>query len=394
MTRLLIALVSALALMHASSADARSKPRLADPAVLATLQDDPFPLPKHGLPWEQMQWQPRVLAPSSLPSGRVSTPAEYEGMEGIFIRWSTYPSLQTQMIVPLTTADPPAKVWIAVTGASEQNSVANTLSAAGADLDQVVFVTQPCSGGGCSVWMRDYGPRFIIQDGVRAIVDHEYERMPFRFIDNQFPTLVANLWQEPLFHNGLTHGGGNYHSFSNAEAWMTTLIEQTNPGVSASQIADRYAAYQGVELTITPRFPQSSDGTGHIDMWMLPVASDKVIIGEYAANVGGGLPKQISDATALEMSERGYTVYRTPGWTAGAHYTYTNSVIVNQVVLLCSFGGSYATQDAQARAVFEQALPDHDIIPVDCSGIINASGAIHCIVMHVPDVLFRDPFDD
>jgi len=119
-----------------------------------------------------------------------------------------------------------------------------------------------------------------------------------------------------------------------------------------------------------------------------------VIIGQYDANQGSGIPKQVTDATANLMQSRGYTVYRTPGWRSGAHYTYTNSVIVNQTVLICRFGGSYTSQDAQALATYQSALPDHDIVQVDCSDIIFNAGAIHCIVMHVPDLLFRNGFDD
>lgn len=127
---------------------------------------------------------------------------------------------------------------------------------------------------------------------------------------------------------------------------------------------------------------------------MLPLGDDKVLIGEYAANQGGGVPRQVTEATAAMMADRGYTVYRTPGWRANfAHFTYTNAVIVNQTVLVCQFDG-YPSQNAQAVSVFEAAMPYHDIVPIDCSGIIGNAGAIHCIVMHVPEtVLFRDTFD-
>src|SRR5690606_23189118 len=114
----------------------------------------------------------------------------------------------------------------------------------------------------------------------------------------------------------------------------------------------------------------------------------------YDAAQGGGVPRQVTEATASLMASRGYTVFRTPGWRTGnTHFTYTNSVIVNQTVLVCQFNG-YPTQNAQALAVFEEAMPYHDIVPIDCSDIIGSAGAIHCIVMHVPyPVLFRDTFD-
>jgi agmatine deiminase len=396
--RLALALLAPLLVLPAA-AEARTPPRLADPAVLAALEAEdraqaPMVLPKHAAPWEdESMW---TLPPErgAAPTGKVRTFAEYEPNEGIFIRWGSFSALHAEMVVPLTTADPPSKVWIAVTGSSQQNTARNALQAAGADLDLVNFIVQPCTNNGnCSVWMRDYGPRFIENDGRRAIVDHLYNR-PSRTADNAFPGLVAAAWQEPLFDIGLEHGGGNYHSFSPGDALMTELIVNENPGLTPQQVRDRYAAYQGVDLSITDPFPTFVDSTQHIDMWMLPVADDTVIIGDYPASTNGSaIPKQVTDATAADLAGRGYTVLRTPGWSAGAHYTYTNSVIVNQVALICRFGGSYTSQDAAALAVFEQALPDHDVIQVNCAGIIGSAGAIHCIVMHVPDLLFRDDND-
>ena len=108
---------------------------------------------------------------------------------------------------------------------------------------------------------------------------------------------------------------------------------------------------------------------------------------------GGGVPKAVTDATASLMQGRGYTVYRTPGWrSGGTHYTYTNSVTVNNVVLICRFDGE-TTRNAQALAAYQAALPGYAIVDVDCSSIINNAGAIHCIVMHMPDLLYRDEFD-
>lgn len=403
MTPSRLALPALFALACSTSAlagEARQPPRLADPGVLATLEAQdralaPFVLPKNAAPWESGL---PLAAPEPMggtPPGYVRTFSEYEANEGIFIRWASFTALQTEMIVPLTTATPPSKVWIAVTSGAQENTVRNTLQSAGANLDHVRFVQQSCTvNGNCSVWMRDYGPRFIESAGTRAIVDHQYNR-PTRTADNQFPSLVAAAWSEPLYNIGLSHGGGNYHSFSNQDAFMTRLIVNENPGLTAQQVIDRYAAFQGVDLTLTDPFPTNVDSTQHIDMWMLPVAPDRIIIGDYPASTGGSaVPKQVTDATAAALASRGYTVFRTPGWRANAHYTYTNAVIVNQVALICRFGGSYTTQDAQALAVFQQALPDHDIVQVNCAGIITSAGAIHCIVMHVPDLIFRGRHED
>lgn len=131
-------------------------------------------------------------------------------------------------------------------------------------------------------------------------------------------------------------------------------------------------------------------------MWFLPADDQTVVIGEYDAMEAGGVPNAVTEAAATLMNDRGYTVLRTPGWEAfGTHYTYTNSVIINEAVLLCQFDG-YANENDQAATVFGQAFPDKTIVGIDCSDIINFSGAIHCIVMHygaVESGLFLDRFE-
>ena len=131
---------------------------------------------------------------------------------------------------------------------------------------------------------------------------------------------------------------------------------------------------------------------------MLPVADREVIIGQYPA---GDTEVYTVTEDAVDLLEgRGYTVHRTPGWSSGGtHYTYTNSVVLNEVVLACQFQNSnsgWADEDAAAVATFESIYPERQIVPVDCSGIIGYSGAIHCIVMHVPNVnppIFSDGFE-
>lgn len=376
---------------------ARVAPREADPDYLATLVDDnPNPLPR-GFSADELAnfvpaWIPAQI--SAPPIASVRAQAEYEPTDGILVRWGSFASVITSMAVPLTTAAQPAYVYVVVTGASQQASASSALAGAGTNMAYIRFITQPCSpSSGCSVWMRDYGPRFINDGGHRGIIDHTYNRS-FRVVDNAFPALLASAWNESRYDIPLIHGGGNFHLFRNRDAFMTRLIANENFGVSEQQIKDYYLQYQGLNLTLTDPFPSSYDSTQHIDMWMLGLGDKKVLIGEYAASEGGGVPKTVTDNTANLMASRGYTVYRTPGWNPGnTHYTYTNSVIVNRTALICRFGGGNATRDAQALATYQAAMPGYDIVAVDCSGIITSAGAIHCIVMHVPDLAFRDGID-
>ena len=319
-------------------------------------------------------YEPQRFAP---PTGTIYCVPEYAPMEGLLMSWESYTDVLTTMSVGITTGDPAAKVFMVVDSTSEQNSVYSTLFNAGCNMDRVEFLVRVTD----TVWIRDYGPRYIYEDGRRAIIDHNYNRP--RPNDNAFNDWLAPHWGEAQYDIPLTHGGGNFHLFANGDAFMTTLILNENPGMTEQQIKDVYAQYQNVNLTIYPGFPTSFDSTQHIDMWMLAVDDFKVIIGQYSSSAGQ--PYTITENAAADLTSRGYTVYRTPGWnSSGTHYTYTNAVILNNQVFVPRFGGSSASQDNQAKAVFEQACPGKTVIQVNCASIIQAAGAMHCIVMHVP----------
>ncbi len=344
--------------------------------------ESPHSLPRNMTPAEQQMPLPQPTIEDYIlrapPTGAVYCPAEYEQNEGILLAWEDHTGLLTSMTVAITTQDPDATVYMVVDSVSEQSTVTSTLTSAGADMSQVQFIVRTTD----SVWIRDYGPRFIFEDGNRAIVDHIYNR-PQRPNDNLFNGYLSTLWGEPRYEIPLTHGGGNFHLFSNGDAFMSDLILAENPAYTEQEIKDLFAEYQNVNLTIYPGFPTSFDSTRHIDMWMMPAGDDKVIIGQYSPSDGS--PYTITENAASDMASRGYTVFRTPGWqSGGTHYTYTNAVVMNDLVFISYFGSPYTSQDAQALAVFQAAFPDHTIYQLDCSGIIPLAGALHCIAMHVP----------
>jgi agmatine/peptidylarginine deiminase len=311
------------------------------------------------------------------PTGFVYCPAEYEPIEGLIIAWEKYPWILTELTVGITLNDPEAIMYIAVDNSFEQIDVNNTLDMAGADMSQVEFIVHPTD----TIWIRDYGPRFVFEDGERTIIDYTYTHM--RENDNLFNDYLSNFWDEPQYQISIEHGGGNFHMFVNGDAFMTSVVFERNPSLTEQDVKNLFREYKNLDVTIYPRFPSSFDLTGHIDMWMLPVGTNKVIIGEYASSTGE--PHIITEGVTGDLESRGYTVYRTPGWKSGiTHYTYTNSIILNDLVFIPRYGGPWSSNDDQALAVFREAFPDHNIMQIDCSQIIMENGALHCIVMHVP----------
>lgn len=386
--RTILSCLCALLVMGAASAQ---QLKLADPAYLATIVDDEPTLPRGFTPAERARWRLPDLSrlPLAPPTGTVDTPAEYERNAGLLIRWGSQNALLTQMAVAMTTGEPDMILYVVVSS-SLQASAASTLSGAGAVMSRVQFIV----GASDSVWIRDYGPRYIDDNGIRSMVDHAYNRP--RPNDDLVPGLVAQQLNQVKYDIPLTHGGGNFHLFADGSAYMTRLIANENPGLNDQQIRDLYMAYQGLDVTITDPLPASFDSTQHIDMWMLPADGDRVIVNEYP-NTGGvyAVPRQVTEATATLLAQRGKNVLRLGGWRASnSHYTYANAVILNRSVLMCNFNG-YPAENANALSVFQQAFPTRTIVPVDCSSIIGLAGAIHCIVMHMPEVglLLRNGFE-
>jgi hypothetical protein len=147
------------------------------------------------------------------------------------------------------------------------NSAISLFTAGGANMSKVQFIIKPIN----AIWMRDYGPHFIWQDGALGIIDSNY--YPQRPLDNFIPTLLGDdIFKMPTYDIGLYYSGGNFQPGPNRTAFMSNLVNVDNPaseGFNQTLIAEMFQTYQGIDtLHVLPQLPGSVDGTGHIDMWM------------------------------------------------------------------------------------------------------------------------------
>lgn len=319
------------------------------------------------------------------PTGPITTPAEYEPMQGVLFSYQgtgSWKDILDAMAYHIThTGD--ADVFVYVPNQAGVQEVQTwMIGNAGADPDRVHIIVQPTD----SIWIRDYGPRYIYEGDVRAIVDHTYNRP--RPLDNAVPLHFSDYKNHAYYKIPVVHGGGNYHLDSAGFGYATRLIVNENPGLTEQSIYDLYQAYQALSTFFFNPFPTSVDSTQHIDMWMIPVSENAVIISEWPANQGS-TQAIICDMAAADFASRGYTVHRIPArrlFSGGsAHYTYTNAVIVNDLVIVPSYTNSTMLQyNATAKAVWEAAMPNHTVVQVNGQPIVTAAGVFHCIMMHVP----------
>ena len=62
--------------------------------------------------------------------------------------------------------------------------------------------------------------------------------------------------------------------------------------------------------------------------------------------------------------------------------TYANFLIINGAVLLPVYG--QPMKDMLAQKIVAAAMPDYDVIPIDCRALIRQHGSLHCATMQLP----------
>ena len=317
------------------------------------------------------------------PAGPIRCPGEYEPMDGILIAWegsASWLSILAQMAARITTTGN-ADVYVAVDTVAEQTSASTSIAGQGANMSRVKFVVRATD----TIWIRDYGPRYIYEGSVRAIVDHVYNRP--RPSDDVYPGFFATVKHHAFYELPLVHGGGNYHLSGLGDSYCTRLINNENPGLTEAQIHDIWQDYQNVNTTFFTPFPTSVDATQHIDMWVQVTGDRSVMISDWPNNVGS-TQDVICDNAAANMAANGYTVARVPARSiGGVHYTYTNVVMCNDIVLLPTYSNATvvaAGHNAQALTAWQTALPGKTILQINCEAIVSAAGVMHCIAMHMP----------
>lgn len=367
-------------------------------ADLPAQPESDMALPRHATVAEAAQeaLRPRIAdrGPGTSPIGAVVCPGEYAPNEGVILSYhpsysSAVLAIVRQMAVAITTTGQ-GRASIVFSSTASRDATLPVLQAAGADMSRVVPIVSSLN----SIWMRDYGPRYIYEGGqtpggtgaVRAIVDHTYNRTT-RTIDNAFPIVFSNLRRHQLYTLPLIHGGGNYHLDSVGRGHATRLIVNENPTLTESQIIGLWQQYQNVVTTMYQPFPVTVDATQHIDMWTQVLADDKVMISEWTANRGSTQDTICENAATTVFPGMGYQVFRVPARSIGSvHYTYTNVVMCNNLVLIPSYtNASVSPLNAAALASFQAALPGKSIVPIDCQAIVGLAGVMHCICMHVPE---------
>jgi hypothetical protein len=158
----------------------------------------------------------------------------------------------------------------------------------------------------------------------------------------------------------------------------TRLVYAENPDKTEAEVDSIMLAYLGNDYTVLDYI--ESGGIHHIDCWAKFLDPTTILVKEVSpSHPSYDLLNQRADFLATQTSAWGrpYTVVRImcPSGTA-----YTNSIILNDEVLVPLFGGS---GDTTAIRIYEEAMPGYEILGFHGSWYEN--DAIHCRIMGVTD---------
>jgi agmatine/peptidylarginine deiminase len=339
------------------------------------------------------------------PFDSLRTAAEWEEIEALTISWTSFPCIQKQIVA---ASKEECTVIIFADDVNEVENYLTSSTCGGAlDLENVDIVSAEYN----SIWIRDYGANTVYGswNDDRVLVDWMYNRP--RPDDDVIPDVLGDHMGLDVYTTtdeptDLMNTGGNWMSDGFGTAFASELILEENDGGSSwwTEFPDHSEAeidqiiedFHGVDTYIKmPVLPY--DGIHHIDMHMKLLDESTLLVAEYPMGVADGpqINANIDYVLANYTTKWGtpFDVIRIPsppeqGWgypdQDGWYLTYTNSVFVNNTILLPTY---YTEYDTTAIRIYEEALPGYEVVGIDCdnngSAIISLSGAIHCITHSV-----------
>ena len=313
---------------------------------------------------------------TSPPTGDIRQTAEFERMQGVFVRYQF--GIPMDLIKDLATH---TIVYTIVASTSEQNTVINQYVSAGIDTSNCEFMIDPTD----SYWTRDYGPWYVVNgDNEVGVCDFMYNRP--RYDDDAIPSAAAPYLSEPYYGMSVVHTGGNYMTDGMGIAASTKIVYEESldqQGITEAEVDQRMLDYLGIHTYHVVDDPNNTY-IDHIDCWGKYIDVDKILIREVPiSHPQYDEIEATASYFASQISSYGsnYEIYRvnTPN-----DEPYTNSLIVNDRVYVPVMGTS---NDAPTLDVYEAAMPGYTIIPV-----LNSTGnpwestdALHCRTRGVVD---------
>ncbi len=339
------------------------------------------------------------------PTVAVRTPGQFEEMQGVFICWETYTQgASGQLPILAQIVDYAQEVGIVYIATDDSNATRSYLTSQGVSLINIKCFEVNTN----TIWARDYGPNSIYENEVSnlSLVDWKYNRTN-RPDDDAQPVNLAQSMGIPVYSttiapHKLVHTGGNWMADGHGTAFSSKLVLDENgagggwsQNLSEADVDSIEKHFMGIIRYIKME-TLPYDGIHHIDMHMKLLDEETLLMGEYPTGVADGpqIETNLNYVTTnfMDCYDRPYKVIRIPqppqtngdypggNWGNGDYLTYTNALILNNLILVPSY---YEEYDTTALRIWEESMPGYNVHMINCNNIIGYSGALHCITHEI-----------
>ncbi len=321
---------------------------------------------------EKADGKPPVMAPSrrGVTPSDFRMPAEYEPVSAVTIGWAAYTPMLTS-IAKAVTGPANAQLW----------AVGGPASISGVPAAKYTRIPAPLD----TVWMRDYGP-FGVSGGKPGIVDSIYRHYQYRRNDDAVPGVLGKAKNIGVYGMPIIMDGGNLMVDSQGTLFHTNRTYIWNSNMSREQVDAHLKNYLKVKKIVTfdyAGYPgEPGDGTGHVDMFVKLLNDNTVLLAVTEAEPFKTACDKAMAWFKANKAPNGqpYKILTVKAWATDAWYTYTNSLVVNNIAIIPSY--SVSTEEANAKAAYEAA--GYTVVPVASDDSIVSGGSIHCVTQTIP----------
>ena len=290
------------------------------------------------------------------------------------------------------------RVGILVDSENEKTRVTEMLSSIECVKENIDFHIIPTT----DVWIRDYGPIFIKRSDIRRIevaYTHwrfnawgmKYEGMADdTHVPEKMPLKEFKGFKVPIVLEGGSIDTNGIGTFLTTEQCL--LNKNRNPELSKGKIEGFLRSYLGALSVIwLGRGLEGDDTDGHVDDIARFVSRNTVLCAYEEDSSDANYEALDKNFRILQNSEdqdgRRLNVVKMPmpgkiemdGIRLPA--SYMNFYISNRSVLVPTFA---VESDEKAINILKELFPGRNIVGIDCRGLVEGFGAIHCATQQQP----------
>jgi len=251
-------------------------------------------------------------------------------------------------------------------------------------------------------WTRDYGVISIEEDGKSKLLDFRFDAWGAKFdsmLDNEVNQRLSQkgyFAPTPVESIDFVLEGGSLES--DGEGTILTTTEclcnpNRNGGLNQAQVEAKLQEYLGVSrvLWLDHGYLAGDDTDSHIDTLARFVAKDTIAFvacedeNDEHFEALSLMKAQLENFTQLDGTP--YKLVALPMPSAkfdeeGKRLpaTYANFLITNKALLYPTYS---VKEDKIAHEIFKSLFSSREIIPIECSRLIEQGGSLHCSTMQI-----------